>query len=359
MLQGIIMDIRERLTAGQFPNEASVSMGIVLRLLHELGWPTYDPQVVAPEYPVNGGRVDFALCHPAKQPAAFIEVKQVGQVVGAEQQLFQYAYHKGVPFVILTDGQEWHFYLPAEQGDYGERRVYKLDILERDIPETVERLERYLKYERICSGEAMEAARADYKNIARLRQIQENLPKAWVKLVEEEDELLIELLATQTESLCGYKPDPDTVAAFLSSRVLVAPSQSVPTKAPAPIIPLKTTSKPLGGQIGYVLFGQAHHASSAREVLIRVFADLAKQDATFLDRFAARPKHGRTRRYLSRTKDELYPGRPDLARDQSYEVQPGWWLGINLSRNAIERVLDMACEVAHIALGAELKLNLG
>jgi hypothetical protein len=36
---------------------------------------------------------------------------------------------------VLTDGQEWHFFLPTEQGDYGERRVYKLDLLERDPQE--------------------------------------------------------------------------------------------------------------------------------------------------------------------------------------------------------------------------------
>ena len=36
---------------------------------------------------------------------------------------------------ILTDGQEWSFYLPGEQGRYDERRVYKPDLLEREISE--------------------------------------------------------------------------------------------------------------------------------------------------------------------------------------------------------------------------------
>jgi len=53
----------------------------------------------------------------------FIEVKQVGQSDGGERQLFEYAFHRGVPMAILTDGQEWHFFLPAKQGDYGDRRV--------------------------------------------------------------------------------------------------------------------------------------------------------------------------------------------------------------------------------------------
>ena len=55
--------------------------------------------------------------------------------------MFQYAFHEGVQFVILTDGQEWDFFLPAEQGDYAERRVYKLNIIERDLEECVSKAE--------------------------------------------------------------------------------------------------------------------------------------------------------------------------------------------------------------------------
>ena len=31
---------------------------------------------------------------------------------------------------ILTDGREWNFFLPAEHGNYAERSVYKLDIVD-------------------------------------------------------------------------------------------------------------------------------------------------------------------------------------------------------------------------------------
>ncbi len=180
--------IQDGLRAGRFINEAAVSQGIVLRILHALSWPAYDTDIVSPEYSVEGRRVDYALCHPRGKPIVFIEVKQVGQSTGADRQLFEYAFHRGVPMAILTDGQEWHFFLPGEQGDYGERRVYKLDILERDPDESVARLRRYLDYRAVCSGEAIEAAKKDYRNIARERQIQAALPKAWTKLVGEADE---------------------------------------------------------------------------------------------------------------------------------------------------------------------------
>lgn len=105
--------IRAGIKAGRFPNEASVSQGIVLRLLNALGWPAYDTDAVWPEYALGGRRVDFALCSPPSKPLAFIEVKQIGQSDGAERQLFEYAFHIGVPMAILTDGREWNFFLPA------------------------------------------------------------------------------------------------------------------------------------------------------------------------------------------------------------------------------------------------------
>jgi hypothetical protein len=38
-----------------------------------------------------------------------------------------------------------------------------------------------------------------------------------VKLIEEEDESLLKLIADRTESLCGYKPDLDSISEFLKS----------------------------------------------------------------------------------------------------------------------------------------------
>jgi len=98
-----------------------------------------------------------------------------------------------LPLAILTDGQEWNFFLPAEQGDYSERRVYKLDLLERDLPECSARLQRYLGYAQVTSGEAIAAAREDYRNASRTRQMLSTLPEAWSKLVTDEDDLLLEL----------------------------------------------------------------------------------------------------------------------------------------------------------------------
>src|SRR5262245_3584830 len=115
-LEPAMADITARLRQGKFSNEQAISQGVVLSLLQELGWDAWDTSSVWPEYQTGEGRADFALCHPPAKPAVFIEVKQPGKAEDAVRQCLEYAFHAGVPFVTLTDGRTWSFYLPAEQG---------------------------------------------------------------------------------------------------------------------------------------------------------------------------------------------------------------------------------------------------
>ena len=359
-----IKEIQDALRAGRFLNESAVSQGIVLRLLQALEWPVFDSEVVCPEYSLEGRRVDFALCHPKGKPAIFIEVKQVGQGEGADRQLFEYAFHTGVPMAVLTDGQEWHFYLPAERGLYPERRVYKLDLLGRDIDESVQRLIRYLTYQQVCSGESLNAARTDYKNVARSREIKDALPLAWEKIVKEQDSLLVDLIADEVENVCGYKPDPDIVANFLKKQPLShieKPDYSVTSRSKSTVGEKPKTRKasPESGRMGFVLQGREFKARNARDVFIKVMEQLSTQDSGFLERFAARPRHGAKRRYVARTAEELYPGRPDLCPGNSYELKSGWWVGTHYSKRGFRKILNMACEVAGFSFGTDLVIYLG
>ena len=367
--------IRAGIKAGRFPNEASVSQGIVLRLLNALGWPAYDTDAVWPEYSLGGRRVDFALCNPPAKPIAFIEVKQIGQSDGAERQLFEYAFHIGVPMAILTDGREWNFFLPGEQGDYGERRVYKLDIVERDVTECVERLERYLLHSAVTSGAAMQAARDDYRNVSKDRQMLAVLPKAWNQLIADDDDMLLEIVADRVESLCGFKPGPDMVATFLKDSVLnrlppVVPPRGVatfPTRRlatpatstnPVLVIPEATStlqSTPLRpGQLGFTFEGVFHPARNAIDTLRQVFDLFVENDPSFAERFAGLTRHGRTRRYLASDANELYRDRPDLVRECSLKLSSGWWMSTNHSKQTIGQIISMACDVAKVSYGEGL-----
>ncbi|NHZ35581.1 type I restriction endonuclease [Massilia rubra] len=366
-----IEGIRAGIKAGRFPNEASVSQGIVLRLLNGLGWPTYDTESVWPEYSLGTRRVDFALCSPPGKPIAFIEVKQIGQSDGAERQLFEYAFHIGVPLAILTDGREWNFFLPGGQGDYGERRVYKLDIVERDLAECAQRLKRYLCHVNIASGAAIEAAQDDYRNVSRERQMLAALPKAWGQIIADEDEMLLEIVADRVESLCGFKPDPDMVAKFLKEGVVTRVASAVYDngidrhRKLLPVAPATAVRTPLlapnasARSLGFTLFGVLHPARNAIDALRQFFELLIAKDPAFAERFASLPKHGRSRRYLAKDVADLYPGRPDLARECSKKVAPGWWLSTNHSKQTIGRIFEMACEVAGMVPGKDLLAHLG
>lgn len=382
-LDDVIVRLKSDLRVGRFTNEAAVSQGAVLPVLNALEWPVFDTSVVAPEFTVEGRRVDFALCHPEERPVVFLEVKRVGATEGADRQLFEYAFHKGIPLAVLTDGQEWHFYLPAEQGDYQDRRVYKLDLLERDLAECTSRLQRYLSRSAIASGEAFKAARLDYLDVTRQRQVRQTLPRAWTKLLEEPDELLLELLADKVEDLCGFKPDPNTCGKFIEGiHATLSPSLTSPiSRVPETLRPRSRVSAPLkaprtvdsvdpktfqsrprvsasSADIGFVLHGRQHRSSSAREVLTSLFQMLASEDPTFLERFAAR-KHGRKRRYVARNRYELYPDRRDLSENFSFELSPGWFIGTNYAKRDIEKIIQLACEVTGLRYGEDVVVNLG
>ncbi len=58
-------------------------------------------------------RVDYALSTAPPHVDLFIEVKALNHFIGADHQLFNYAYHEGIQFAVLTDGREWNFFVPG------------------------------------------------------------------------------------------------------------------------------------------------------------------------------------------------------------------------------------------------------
>lgn len=248
-LELTIADIGRKLRDGRFPNEQSISQGIVLRILSDLGWDVYDTNVVWPEFSTGEGRVDFALCSPPANPKCFVEVKQPGKAEDGVKQALEYAFHTGAQFVTLTDGQTWSFYLPAEQGSYEDRRVFKLDLFERTDQESAEVLQRYLEQDRLASGEALETARKEYRNKHRRSAARQEIPAAWNEIVNRGDEDLVELLTNAVESKVGIRPVDNDVLKFLAGLAVVDVGTTVVT--PPPLGPQKPIpgKKPAAGTI--------------------------------------------------------------------------------------------------------------
>lgn len=269
-----------------------------------MGWDTWDTATVWPEYQTGEGRADFALCHPPAKPAIFIEVKQPGKAEDAVRQALEYPFHTGVPFIVLTDGKTWSFYLPAEQGSYEDRRVYKLDLLERPAAEATETLNRYLARERVVAGEALETARHEYRSRHRRSQASAAIPEVWKELVGKGNEELVELLASNVELKTGIRPDTDEVAGFLAGLgkpVIVEASHSNTSeqsgRAAERRIPQRAvTETSRSGKL--VLPGKAYPYANAKDAMVIVLRELAKTDPSFLERCSQHPDaQGRKRRY--------------------------------------------------------------
>ena len=369
-LELTISSVKDNLLKGLFPNEAAVSNGAVLPILNQLGWEVFNPSVVFPQFKVETQFkrekrfVDFALMRPNGNPCVFLEAKRVGGAAQGEVQLFEYAFHKGVPLVILTDGQEWHFYLPAEEGNYEERRAYKLDLLEREVTESLYRLSRYLSREAVISGSSLDSARTDYQDNSRRREIDRVLPEAWNKLLLEADESLLDTLAEKVEDLCGFRPDPEACNEFLLKLSGISNQGMTPSSVPlqqdssSASLPSATVSTVHVEQRGFSLRGQFYPGRFAIDVLASIFDELAASDPTFPERFASR-KHGRTRRYLAQNKYDLFPGNPSFADNHSRELRCGWFIDTNNGNAAKEKIIRLACEVAGLEFGRDIVVNLG
>ena len=62
-------------------NETRTRMALIDPLLRALGWDVFDPEVVTPEYKVEGGWADYALLRADGRPAATVEAKKLGEVL--------------------------------------------------------------------------------------------------------------------------------------------------------------------------------------------------------------------------------------------------------------------------------------
>jgi predicted type IV restriction endonuclease len=381
-LSTIIVRVRQGLTSRRYGSEAAVREAIVPPVLRALGWDDLDPDRVAREYPLGGRRVDYALSAFGARPALFIEVKKPGEsVAGVEKQLFEYAFHEGIPFAVLTNGQEWSFYLPAGQGAYDERLLYKLDVAERDPTEAVEQLTRYLGFERVRSGQALD------DGLHKTRVIRNALPEAWAQLLDGPGEVLVSLLAERVTTLCGFPPDPDLIAQFLGDTYRTAPRSVADAKlaarppSPTPAVPsagpvastaprvaavpptasgaVASRLEPMDAApttLRYRLLGQDRTARSGNDLVLHVLRTLAERDPGFLERFAPEAR-GRRRNHVAQRPEDVYPGKPQLLKFV-VKVAPGWYFGTNVSNRDKAKLLEAACRVSGLTSGVDLVYSL-
>lgn len=374
-MQVLIGQIRERLQRSAYVNEAAISHGVVMPIINALGWDTADPQQVVPEFSISGGRVDFALFGLGHKPAVFIEVKQVGRAMAGDRQLFEYCFHQGVSLCVLTDGREWSFYLPAGHGSYEDRRVYRLQLDDREPAKCEQMLQRYLSRERVRDQSAFEDAQRDHRDATRNREAVNLLPRAWRELADEAHDQVVEALTDKAEALCGYKPAAAEVIAFLrtlapgsvgreqppaSQSVVGVRAQSQQTaalagtpKAVAAKIPSEATAT--DRSVTYILDGQEHKVPNASIALVDILSAIVARDRGRIPELA-RAVSGTKVNHIARTPAEINPAKPHLAR--AAEIAPDWLVGLNIANRTKMSIIRTACEIYGLKMPHDLDVTL-
>ena len=226
-LASTIQSIAKQIKDGIYQSEAQISQGIVKHVLSELGWPPFNTLVVAPEFKIGNGarKVDYALCHTPGKAVILIEVKDLGKADSkGEKQLFEYAFHQGVPIVVLTDGHIWSFFYPPGQGNYEERRFAQIDLLDYDPCVTASKLARYLNMEDVKSQAARKHAEKDYEEVRLQKQASSRFKSVWHKLLlEPATSLLLDLFLEEVEKETGVRPNSEQAVEFIRNQAMGRP----------------------------------------------------------------------------------------------------------------------------------------
>lgn len=109
------------------------------------------------------------------------------------------------------------------------------------------------------------------------------------------------------------------------------------------------------GIYSFDLMGEHFEETSLREAYKRCLLELAKLDERFLEKLAER--RTRSRRIVARVPRDLYLRTPGLAEKFADRLTGPWWFDVNLSQPQVEARIAIACDVAGLSYGGDLKLE--
>ncbi len=374
-LEGILKKAVQRIREGQLNNEAQVKQSVIVPILRALDWDDSDPDECRTEFSVDNGRVDYALLRPDGHPLVFIEAKALGRATAdGEEQVFRYAANKGVPFLILTDGDCWDFYLSMAAGPPADRRFYQAELTRAErIPEYVEFFEGHLQKRRVVSDAARRAAEELRDRDRKRQRARAVIPGVWRALLEEKPEemlLLIDLLEEEVKKRCGTKPEPGDVEAYIRGmRSDAPPPADLPRRTPAarpPAVPPAPDPPDPGPEtrdgkrptiIGFELDGKPMKKGKSARTMVEILKTFSDKDPGFPERFAL---HSRTKRASPQPKGK----NPKLAQNRAGMKEPvalgdEWFVDGNWHRWGVQEareLIEIACEVAGVKFGSELRL---
>jgi hypothetical protein len=123
---------------------------------------------------------------------------------------------------------------------------------------------------------------------------------------------------------------------------------------PAPVPATLPAPRPL--QSGYRLFGQDFPTRFAKETFVGLLRQFAELEPALPARFQKTAGAiGRTRRYVGRTPQEVYPMKPGLWK-HTESFAPGWLVGTNEGDDKKRQLLKLACQVMGLRFGRDVQV---
>lgn len=139
-LEATLVEIQNRISRYKTRqlNEQNTKATLIEPVLRELGWDVEDLEVVQREYKVKrrDKPVDYALFNE-REPALFVEAKALGLDLTDRKwasQIMGYASVAGVPWIVLTNGDEYRIY-NAHATVPVEKKLFRTVSIKRDAVE--------------------------------------------------------------------------------------------------------------------------------------------------------------------------------------------------------------------------------
>jgi len=207
-------------------DEAAIKQTIVLKILSLLEWDPFNLDEVQPEYRLKEGKVDFALKHQDSIKAFLSVKKDLNTFKKHIEMLLNWSAQCNVNISVYTNGLSWWFFLPLIEGSIDDKIFCIIDTQEEKIEVIDQKFSDFLLKETIISDSVIKLAEDICNKRKEEMLINEHLPKAWEKIMNEPDKWLVEVISKVTEDLCRYKPDIEKVKEFVRSEKKIQAEKS-------------------------------------------------------------------------------------------------------------------------------------
>ena len=253
-------------------DEAAIKQAIVLKILSLLDWDPFNIDEIQPEYDLQDGKVDFLLKHKDSHKVFLSVKKELNGFQKYQEKFLSWAVQCDVKIAVLTDGFTWRFFLPIIEGNLENKKFHTIEIHKEKAEEVKQSFSDFLSKQNIISDNTVKIAKDIFNNRKKIILINEYLPKAWLKIMNEPEKWLVGIISDVTEDLCGYKPDGEAVQEFIISEVKTeAEKPSLHRSKPSEEI-TKNAQKDYKGKTlkSFTFMGEVYNVKSLKQMLLKI-----------------------------------------------------------------------------------------